>query len=156
MKYIVVIFHRTAWNLEVVYRNCNTLYKLACYNVLTHIYIYIYVMGDITWLPFSIEFLCIAAVSKSPPPLSSGQHNNLFLCLTSTSCNPLSLDLQSWIFCTSNSCVTNLYNKLYEPINLSVTTLVDTTIICLSVGDWKKNGTQFKYLKIKYLRNQST
>ena len=29
-------------------------------------------MGDITWLPFSIDFLCIAAVSKSQLPIISG------------------------------------------------------------------------------------
>ena len=31
-------------------------------------------MGDITWLPFSMDVLCIAAVSKSPLPIISGHH----------------------------------------------------------------------------------
>ena len=31
-------------------------------------------MGDITWLPSSIDFLCIAVVSKSPLPSLSGHH----------------------------------------------------------------------------------
>ena len=56
-------------------------------------------MGDITWLPFSIDFLCIAAVSKSPLPSLSGHH---IFPVPVTSFNLL--------------CIPLLYNKLSKPL----------------------------------------
>ena len=72
-----------------------------------NIYIYIYVIGDITWLPSSIDFLC-AVVSKSPLPFLSGHH--IFL-VPITSIN----NKRVLILCTPL-----LYNKLSKPLSIVI------------------------------------
>ena len=60
---------------------------------------------------FARNLFPFGLISKLPLFTQSGPHNNLFLCFNSTSCNLLSIDLQP---CASNTCVINLYNKLYK------------------------------------------
>ena len=63
-------------------------------------------MGDITWLPSGIDFLCIAVVSKSPLPSLSGHH---IFPVPVTSINPLLI-----------LCIPLLYNKLSKPLSIVI------------------------------------
>ena len=80
-------------------------------------------MGDITWLPFSIDFLCIAAVSKNPLPIISGHHIAI-PCAGNFYNKPVPVLIL---------CIPLLYNKLSN--SLSTVTRRLNSILHLLIGE---------------------
>ena len=86
-------------------------------------------MGDITWLPSSIDFLCISVVSKSPLPIISGHH---IFPVPVTSIN-LYLIL----------CIPLLYNKLSKPLSIVIRHNSKVHLLIGELLHWWPVSTEF-------------